>query len=118
MEEKLIIDGPTFLNGEIDVEGSKNAALPILTASILAKGQVIIKNVPDIADVRHTLRILEYLGCKTEFENDIAFIDPASVDKFTIPPQYAKMMRSSILFLGAILSKFRKVRLTNYPGGV
>ena len=115
--QKLIIEGPTFLYGEIEIEGAKNAALPILTASILAEGQVIIKNVPDIADVRHTIEILEYLGCKTRFEDNIAYIDPTSIKNFTIPPQYAKMMRSSILFLGAILSKFKKVRLTNHPGG-
>lgn len=115
--QKLIINGPTFLSGEIEVEGAKNAALPILTASILAEGQVVIKNIPDIADVRYTLEILQYLGCKTRFENNTAYIDPTSIDKYTIPPQYAKMMRSSILFLGAILSKFKRVQLTNHPGG-
>lgn len=115
--QKLIIEGPTILHGEIEVEGSKNAVLPILTASVLAEGRVVIKNVPDIADVRNTVEILEYLGCKIEFEKGTVYIDPTSIRHFTVPPQYAKMLRSSILFLGAILSKFKKVKLTNHPGG-
>ena len=115
--QKLIVYGPAKLMGEIEVEGAKNAVLPILTASILAENKVIITNVPDIADVRHTLEILKYLGCKVLFENNTVVVDSSSIKRFTIPPEYAKLMRSSILFMGALLSKFKKAELSNQPGG-
>ena len=115
--QKLIIYGPTSLMGEIEVEGAKNAALPILTASILAQNKVIITNVPDIVDVKHTIEILKYLGCNVLFENNTVVVDSSSIERFTIPPEYAKLMRSSVLFMGALLSKFRRVELSNHPGG-
>ncbi|ADQ04200.1 UDP-N-acetylglucosamine 1-carboxyvinyltransferase [Caldicellulosiruptor owensensis OL] len=115
--QKLIIYGPAKLMGEIEVEGAKNAVLPILTASILAENKVIITNVPDIADVKHTLEILKYLGCKVLFENNTVVVDSRSIKKFVIPPEYTKLMRSSILFMGALLSKFKKVELSNQTGG-
>ncbi|WP_045176020.1 UDP-N-acetylglucosamine 1-carboxyvinyltransferase [Anaerocellum danielii] len=115
--QKLIIYGPAKLLGEIEVEGAKNAALPILTASILTQNKVIITNVPDIVDVRHTIDILKYLGCKVLFENNAVLVDSSSIKRFTIPPEYAKLMRSSVLFMGALLSKFRRAELSNHPGG-
>lgn len=114
---KLIIEGPSRLYGEIEVEGSKNAALPILTASILAENPVVIKNVPDIADVHWTIEILNFLGCNAIFDKNTVYVNPQNLTKWTIPQEYAKKMRSSILFLGALLSKFKKVKLTNHPGG-
>ena len=68
--EKLIINGPCKLNGEITVSGSKNAALPILAATLLASGQYTISNVPMITDIEHLLQILEGLGAKISFKKN------------------------------------------------
>lgn len=113
---KYLVEGGRKLSGEIFVQGAKNSALPILAASILADSASVIRNCPNLSDVTAAVKILDYLGCKTEMQNNILNISPESVDKYYIPDGLMREMRSSIVFLGAILTKFSKARLS-FPGG-
>ena len=104
------------LVGEIDVQGSKNAVLPMLAASILNKGCTVIYGCPDIADVRNTIEILNYIGCKTKWESDKLEIDATCIERWEIPKEYSEKLRSSVVFLGALLARGGKAGIA-YPGG-
>lgn len=104
------------MNGEVSVGGSKNATLPILAATILAKGKCVLNNVPDISDVHTFLGILETLGAKTVFENHKVTVDTSEVKPAHIEHSQVKKMRASILLLGPLLGKFGEVKLA-FPGG-
>jgi len=111
-----IIKGGTKLSGEIDVSGSKNATLPILAATILNGKTTKLYNVPDIADVRITLKILESLGCKIKKDKKKIIIDSKNMKGTTIPEDLMRKLRSSVIIAGAIISRFGEVCFT-YPGG-
>lgn len=114
--EKLIINGPCRLKGEIAVKGSKNAALPILAATLLASGKFTITNVPMITDIANLLSILEDLGAKVKFEKNICEIDTTNVNSFEPDASKVRHIRASILLLGPLLARFKKVKLA-HPGG-
>ena len=114
--EKLIITGPCQLNGEITVSGSKNAALPILAATLLAGGKYKITNVPMITDIDHLLLILESLGAKFTFKNNTCEIDTTNVTSFEPNAKMVRNIRASILLLGPLLSRFKEVKMA-FPGG-
>ena len=99
------INGPYTLSGEYDVQGSKNSILPILAATILARGECIIKNCPDILDVRTSIEILNYLGCKCKFEKSTIIVNSENISKNEVPEHLMRKMRSSIIFLGALISR-------------
>lgn len=113
---KLIINGPARLNGEVRVQGAKNSVLPILAATILCDGKSTIHNCPKLSDVNNSLNILRYLGCKCSFNNNVAVIDSQSLRCCTIPDSLMLKMRSSIIFLGAILGRCGSAVITS-PGG-
>lgn len=113
---KLIIDGGRRMEGEIDVQGSKNAVLPILAAAILSDGKNIIYNCPRLRDVEMTIAVLENLGCMVKWENNCLEVDSSGISGYTIPDDLMRQMRSSIIFLGAIISKFGKAKVS-MPGG-
>lgn len=113
---KLVINGPNRIYGEISVQGAKNSILPILAATILCNGKSIIHNCPKLSDVNNSLNILRYLGCKCSFKNNIAVIDSQSLRCCTIPDSLMLKMRSSIVFLGAILGRCGNAVITS-PGG-
>jgi UDP-N-acetylglucosamine enolpyruvyl transferase len=113
---KLVVIGGQKLKGEICVEGSKNAVLPILAATVLNGGINVIKNCPRLSDVDTMLEILKQIGCKVSLEENTAIIDSSSINKTEVPEDLVAEMRSSIIFLGPILSKFKKVTIS-YPGG-
>ena len=113
---KLIIEGSRRLHGNIKVQGSKNSILPILAASVMCKDECIIHNCPDILDVKITRRILEYLGCKTSFENNTFIVNSKNILKNDIPDFLMREMRSSIIFLGSLISGFGSANLS-LPGG-
>lgn len=104
------------LKGEIDIQGSKNAVLPMLAASILNKGHTVIYGCPNIADVRNTIQILNYIGCSTVWEADKLEIDATDIEKSQIPKEYSEKLRSSIVFLGALLARCGYAKIA-YPGG-
>ncbi|ODM25183.1 UDP-N-acetylglucosamine 1-carboxyvinyltransferase [Acetivibrio mesophilus] len=112
---KLIVTGGQKLKGEIVVEGSKNAVLPILAATVLNDGISVIKNCPRLRDVEIMFEILRKLGCKVKVEEDVVTIDSSTINSTEIPEDLAVEMRSSIIFLGPILSRLGKVTIS-YPG--
>ena len=100
-----IIEGGHRLEGEIDISGSKNAALPIIAASLLNKGCVEIKNCPAIHDVKIMFSILEKLGCKINNSNSKIVIDATDLNSCEIPENLMHEMRSSVIIVGALLRK-------------
>ncbi|MDE6471095.1 MAG: UDP-N-acetylglucosamine 1-carboxyvinyltransferase [Eubacterium sp.] len=99
------INGQKSLSGDVTLHGAKNSALPILCASLLVKGESIIHNCPDLSDVKTTLKILEDLGCKVKRNGDTVIIDASEVTASQIDEGVMRTMRSSILFLGALVSR-------------
>ncbi len=112
----LLIDGNKKLSGEISIQGSKNSILPILAATVLCQEKCILHNCPDILDVDFSIKILQYLGGKITRSNSSLIVDMSSIKRCDIPNFLMKEMRSSIIFLGAILSRVNKAKLT-LPGG-
>lgn len=114
--QKLIINGNHQLNGEVTVQGAKNSVLPIIAASLLINGQSVIHNCPKITDVACSVKILQALGCKVKCEENTIIIDSSTINSFEIPDNLMREMRSSIVFMGAILSRFNKAKVS-FPGG-
>ncbi|PIZ76646.1 UDP-N-acetylglucosamine 1-carboxyvinyltransferase [Candidatus Peregrinibacteria bacterium CG_4_10_14_0_2_um_filter_38_24] len=112
----FIVKGGKKLQGEVTVSGSKNAALPIICASLLSNEKVILENIPDIEDVRSMIKIITALGAKTSFENNVLEIDSSKVSDKEIPNEMVTKMRASILILGGLLPRTGKVKM-QYPGG-
>ena len=113
--DKLIIKGGISLKGEIKISGAKNAVLPILAATILNGKINVIKNCPKLKDVDNTLKILEELGCNVKREGDTIIVDSSGINHHEIPENLVVEMRSSIFFLGPMLSRFGEVTIS-YPG--
>jgi len=111
-----IIEGGRTLEGAIDISGSKNASLPILSASILNGGISKLYNVPNIHDTKITLEILKILGCKIDRKNDKIVIDSSKMNCHEIPDDLMRQMRSSVVLAGAILARFKNA-IFSYPGG-
>ncbi len=104
------------LSGQIRIHGSKNAVLPMIAATILHRGTTILTNVPRILDVFWMIGILKTLGCQVCFEEDVLTVDASVITSSVIPQHLAEKMRSSIIFLGPLLARCRKVSIW-YPGG-
>lgn len=111
-----IVQGGRKIEGEWKVGGSKNAALPILAACILAEDEVVLENLPLIQDVFHMLDILRELGCTVTLSKRTAVIDSRSLQRTEVSRAAAGQLRSSILFLGALLGREKRARLA-HPGG-
>ena len=111
-----IIEGGKKLQGEGFVSGSKNASLPIMAASVLNRGITKLYNVPNIHDTQMMIEILKSLGCKVKKNQNKVVIDSSNITKFEIPENLMRQMRSSVIFAGAILGRYRKVTFS-YPGG-
>lgn len=111
-----VINGGKELNGEVNISGSKNAALPIMAASILNRGITKLYNVPEIHDTKIMLEILRKLGCQITKNSDKIVIDSRNIKQFEIPENLMREMRSSVIFAGSILGIHKKVKLS-YPGG-
>ncbi|MDO5293366.1 MAG: UDP-N-acetylglucosamine 1-carboxyvinyltransferase [bacterium] len=108
--------GGRHLQGEIPIQGSKNAVLPILAASILHNGITRIKNCPKIIDVYHMIKLLESIGCIVTWEQDGLTIDATEMNYSSVDKKYVSSMRSSIILLGALLGRNKNVTIS-YPGG-
>ncbi|RJQ13763.1 UDP-N-acetylglucosamine 1-carboxyvinyltransferase [Candidatus Parcubacteria bacterium] len=113
---KFIVTGGKKLKGEIAASGSKNAALPIIAASLLSSQRSIIRNVPLIKDVLTLVELIKSLGAKVIFESHNLYIEPGSINSHTPNPQLAGKLRGSILLLGPMLAHFGKIHIP-YPGG-
>ena len=111
---KYIIEGGKKLKGEVTISGSKNAALPILAASILNKGRSKLYNVPNIHDTEKTRELLKLLGCKVVKRGNKVIIDSRKMTKHEIPTKLMKEMRSSVVFAGSLIGRFKEAKFT-YP---
>ena len=112
----LIIEGGNSLNGQINVPGAKNAATPILAASLLTKDEVVISNVPQISDVDKMIKLLEQVGAKCERVGSEVKISAAEVNLANLDRKLVKGMRSSVLMFGPLLARLGEVSLPE-PGG-
>jgi len=110
------IEGGRKLEGDIFVQGGKNAALPLIAATLLTKEECCLQNVPDIEDVRKMLDIVEKMGASVERQGNTVFIQSKDIDPSNLPVQEAQQIRASIVLLGPLLSRFSEVTLP-YPGG-
>ena len=114
--DKLIIKGGKKLCGEVAVSGSKNAALPILFATILTPGVHEIRNVPALRDINTTIRLLETLGARVEGRSGTVKVDAGGIDQVEATYDLVKTMRASVLVLGPLLARFGRSRVS-LPGG-
>jgi len=115
--DKFVIDGGKPLRGEVSVSGSKNAALPILCASILADGPCTFRNIPKLVDISTIVEVLSILGIETRRpEVGTIVLDPAGISSYEAPYDLVKSMRASILVLGPLLAKFGRAKVS-LPGG-
>lgn len=114
--EKLVIEGGIPLSGAVRIQGAKNAALPILAASIMASGTHTLRNVPKLLDIEVMLGILRSLGCSAEHKEDTVVVDTTSLNSTHVPEELMKQMRSSIFLMGPLLSRFGTVQVYQ-PGG-
>ncbi|HDR8926623.1 TPA: UDP-N-acetylglucosamine 1-carboxyvinyltransferase [Burkholderia vietnamiensis] len=114
--DKLVIEGGHRLSGEIVVSGAKNAALPILCAGLLSAEPVELDNVPNLKDVRTTLKVLNQMGVQSETDGCRVRLDASCVDNLVAPYELVKTMRASILVLGPLLARFGEAKVS-LPGG-
>lgn len=114
--DKIEITGGCPLSGNVSIQGSKNAVLPMIAASIMTDEKVTLLNCPDIDDVKTMLKILESIGCKVVFENHKIEIDPSFISGYEILSEDAKCLRASFIFLGSLLGRFRMASIA-HPGG-
>lgn len=112
----ILIKGGNRPEGEILLQGSKNATLPILAASILCRGRVVLKNCPDISDVRELLHALAFAGAKVRFCDKVAEIDTSQVVPCFFDEDFARKTRGGVLLLGAFAGRFYEAGMA-YPGG-
>jgi UDP-N-acetylglucosamine 1-carboxyvinyltransferase len=116
--DKIVVEGGVPLRGTVQASGAKNAALPIVAASLLAEGDHVVRNVPDLADVRTMGRLLGHMGCTVERSADrhvAAIRVPAAVTP-EAPYELVKTMRASVVVLGPLLARWGKARVS-LPGG-
>jgi UDP-N-acetylglucosamine 1-carboxyvinyltransferase len=115
--DKLLIRGASSLTGEICISGSKNAALPLLAATILANTQVSLRNVPHLNDITTMIKLLRTLGLTIERkDNHWVIVDPNTIQSRTAPYDLVKTMRASILVLGPLLARYGEANVS-FPGG-
>lgn len=112
----FVINGQHKIEGEMTVQGAKNGALPLLAASVLVRGKTVLSGCPQLTDITAAANILTYLGCKVTADGDVMCIDSGCASGFIVSDCLMREMRSSIVFLGALLGRFGKAELTA-PGG-
>lgn len=110
------IVGGKQLSGEVNIQGSKNAILPILAATLLIKGTTKLNHCPKISDVEHMLEILIEIGCTVTWEGSSLLIDTSGLSTDIVPTELVKKMRSSIILMGALLGRTHSA-IISYPGG-
>ena len=113
---EIKIKGGKRLTGEIDIQGAKNSVLPVLAATILCGNECTVHNCPTLSDVETSLKILSHLGCKCSKIDNTVVVNSNSMSSYEIPETLMREMRSSVVFLGAIIGKMGKAVISS-PGG-
>ncbi|MDK2793002.1 MAG: UDP-N-acetylglucosamine 1-carboxyvinyltransferase [Deferribacteres bacterium] len=115
--EKLVINGGNKLFGEVRISGAKNSALPILSAVLLAEGEYLLRNVPQLRDISTMFKVLDSLGVTAkQIDNDVTVINTENPELFTADYELVRTMRASVLVLGPLLAK-RGAAKVSLPGG-
>ena len=112
----ITIQGDRRLEGALTVQGAKNSVLPILAATILHPGRTVLRGCPRLSDVEASIRILRHLGCLAGWEGEELVVDTGPMSRGDIPDHLMREMRSSVIFLGAILARLGWAEMS-YPGG-
>lgn len=113
---QLLLKGGRSLEGEVRIQGAKNSVLPILAATLLIKGTVVLQGCPHLRDVDASIRILQSLGCSVRWDGEDLVVDTTGLNGNCISDTLMREMRSSAIFLGAILARCGRAELS-YPGG-
>ncbi len=114
--DKFVINGGRSLKGEINISGAKNASLALMPAAMLAGGTSVLHNTPELNDVYTMVKLLNYLGVKTEFSNNVLKLNTGNIDNQTAPYEHVKKMRASVYVLGPLLTRFGYAKVS-LPGG-
>jgi UDP-N-acetylglucosamine 1-carboxyvinyltransferase len=114
--DKLVIVGGARLDGEVQISGAKNAALPILAATLLADSPVALTNVPDLNDIATTVKLLRRMGVEIAVDQTEVSVDTGGIKEFVAPYELVKTMRASILVLGPLVGRFGHADVS-LPGG-
>ena len=112
---EYIIKGGKKVSGEVTISGSKNASLPIIAATILNGGKTTLYNVPNIHDTKMMFEILKEIGGKVTKKNNKVIIDTSKINKYEIPEDLMRQMRSSVILAGGLVGKYRNATFS-YPG--
>ncbi|MCI8383412.1 MAG: UDP-N-acetylglucosamine 1-carboxyvinyltransferase [Clostridia bacterium] len=112
---EYIIKGGKRVEGEVTISGSKNASLPIIASSILNQGKTTLYNVPNIHDTQMMYEILRQLGAEVTKKKNKIIIDTSKISRYEIPEDLMRQMRSSVIFVGALLGRYGKATFS-YPG--
>ncbi|MCR2104776.1 UDP-N-acetylglucosamine 1-carboxyvinyltransferase [Campylobacter upsaliensis] len=112
----LQIEGTNHLSGSVTINGAKNAALPLIVSSILAKNEVIISNVPEVEDIKTLISLLQNLGAKVDLKKHEVLLNTTTLNQTTAKYDIVRKMRASILTLGPLLSRFKHCEVS-LPGG-
>jgi UDP-N-acetylglucosamine 1-carboxyvinyltransferase len=113
---KFIIEGGNKLCGEIEINGAKNAVLPILAATVMNATENILFNCPRLKDVDTMIHILRSIGCKAYFEDSVLTVDSSTLSSYEVPENLVREMRSSIFLMGPMIGRCGKIKIS-YPGG-
>jgi len=113
--DRLVIEGGSPLNGEVQISGAKNCALPLMAATLIASGRHTFSNVPHLRDIRTMQSLLAHMGAASQ-HNHILQIDSSNLHTFEAPYDLVKTMRASVLVLGPMLARHRRARIS-LPGG-
>lgn len=113
---KFVIEGGRPLEGNYRVQGNKNAALPLISAALLRRGRVTLRNVPDIVDVRNMLLLAQSLGVTVQREADAVVVDSSGLTSGSLPPPVVEKLRGAILLLGSLVPQLGEIH-TGLPGG-
>ena len=116
MPDRILIEGGVPLRGHVAASGAKNAALPLMAASLLLSGELVLENVPGLRDVQTMKRLLEHLGVRCRGENGTIVLDATAANMWDAPYDLVKTMRASVLVLGPLLARFGRARVSQ-PGG-
>nr|MBU1327938.1 UDP-N-acetylglucosamine 1-carboxyvinyltransferase [Candidatus Omnitrophota bacterium] len=114
--DKFIIEGGVRLKGVVEISGAKNAALPILAATLLTDEKSVIKNVPPLRDVYTMLRILRNMGVRADMEDGVCVVHPNGYNNYIAPYKLVSTMRASVCVLGPLLAKLKHAEVS-MPGG-
>lgn len=114
--EKLLVRGGKPLKGQVEISGSKNAILPIMAASLMSSGEVVLNGVPELEDINVMSEALALLGAEVKREGNVLIIDGRAADSYELPENISRRMRASNLVMGPLLGRFKQTRVA-YPGG-